>query len=79
MSRGLQLLSISTILVSLAWFLLLGIARHPVQWQYLTVAGVHFIMSIIINRQFVKGKYNYLGIIHGVIMISLGFYGYFFI
>lgn len=79
MAKSYQILSIIAILATVVWFFTFGISRHPVQWHYLAVAGVHFILSIIINRQFVKSQYNYLGIIHGFLMVTLGFYGYFFL
>lgn len=79
MAKGYKILSTITIVATVIWFFTFGIARHPVQWHFLAVAGVHFILSIIINRQFIKSQYNYLGIIHGFLMVSLGFYGYFFL
>jgi hypothetical protein len=53
--------------------------RHPEKWQFLTAGGIHFLMSIIINRQFTQKNRNYLGIIHGILMVSFFGFGYFFL
>ncbi|MBF4983529.1 hypothetical protein FNJ87_11375 [Nonlabens mediterrranea] len=79
MARSFQIASIITICLTVIWFLILGMDKYTPQWQFLTAGGIHFLMSIIINRQFVKARYNYLGIIHSILMIVLGGYGYFFI
>ncbi|GAK99545.1 MULTISPECIES: hypothetical protein [Nonlabens] len=79
MSRSFQIASIIIISLTIVWFMIMGMDKYTPQWQFLTAGGIHFLMSIIINRQFVKARYNYLGIIHSILMITLGGYGYFFV
>lgn len=79
MSKPFQIASIIIIILTAVWFLILGLDKYTPQWQFLTAGGIHFLMSIIINRQFVKSRYNYLGIIHSILMVALGGYGYFFV
>lgn len=79
MSKPFQIASIIIIILTAVWFLILGLDKYTPQWQFLTAGGIHFLMSIIINRQFVKSQYNYLGIIHSILMVALGGYGYFFV
>ncbi|GAK88865.1 hypothetical protein JCM19297_3389 [Nonlabens ulvanivorans] len=79
MSRSFQITSIIIISLTVVWFMIMGMDKYTPQWQFLTAGGIHFLMSIIINRQFVKARYNYLGIIHSILMIALGGYGYFFV
>lgn len=79
MNKGYQIASLIVIGLTVIWFLILGIDKYTPQWQFLTAGGIHFLMAIIINRQFVKGSYNYLGILHSILMVALGGYGYFFV
>jgi hypothetical protein len=79
MSKTYQVASVMTIAVTLLWFCYAMMQRHPEKWQFLTAGGVHFLMSIIINRQFTKKNRNYLGIIHGILMVSFFGFGYFFL
>jgi len=79
MSKPFQIASIIIIALTLIWFIIWGFDKYTPQWQFLTAGGINFLMSIIINRQFVKSKRNYLGIIHSVFMVVLGGYGYFFV
>ncbi|GAK93349.1 hypothetical protein JCM19298_2068 [Nonlabens ulvanivorans] len=79
MSKSFQITSIIIISLTVVWFMIMGMDKYTPQWQFLTAGGIHFLMSIIINRQFVKARYNYLGIIHSILMIALGGYGYFFV
>ncbi|WP_438962130.1 hypothetical protein [Nonlabens sp.] len=79
MSKPFQIFSIAIILITVLWLITLGIDKYTPQWQFLTAGGIHFLMSIIINRQFVTSRYNYLGLIHSILMVALGGYGYFFV
>ena len=79
MSKPFQIGSLAVIALTVVWFIIFGFDKYTPQWQFLTAGGVNFLMSIIINRQFVNSKRNYLGIIHSVLMVALGGYGYFFV
>ena len=78
MSKPFQISSIIISVLTLGWFILLGLDKYTPQWQFLTAGGINFLMAIIINRQFVNGNHNYLGIIHIIFMIALGGDGYLF-
>ncbi|MGJ8684644.1 MAG: hypothetical protein ACSHWW_08470 [Nonlabens sp.] len=78
MSKPFQIASIIIIVLTVLWFFIFGIDKYTPQWQYLAAGGIHFLMAIVINRQFVNAQYNYLGFIHIIFMIALGGYGYFF-
>ncbi|MEO9953415.1 MULTISPECIES: hypothetical protein [Nonlabens] len=79
MSRAFQIASIFIIALTALWFGYEMMLRHSVQWHFLTAGGINFLMAVIINRQYTQKDYNYLGIIHGVLMVSLFGYGYFFV
>ncbi|QJP35724.1 hypothetical protein F0365_15600 [Nonlabens sp. Ci31] len=79
MSKTYQFASVITIGVTLFWFCYAMMQRHPQKWQFLTAGGIHFLMSIIINRQFTQKNRNYLGIIHGIFMVCFFGSGYFFL
>jgi len=51
--------------------------RHFVKWHFLVAGGIHFLMAVIINRQFTKKDINYLGWIHVVLAILFFAYGHF--
>ena len=79
MSNSFKWTSIIVLIITLAWLLYALAQRHPAQWQFFTAGGVHFIMAVIINRQFVKKNHNYLGIAHVVLMILFFAYAYLFL
>lgn len=79
MNKAYQIASVIIIAATVVWFIIWGLDRYTPQWQFLTAGGINFLMSIIINRQFVNAQRNYLGIIHSVLMVALGGYGYFFV
>ncbi|WP_194852149.1 hypothetical protein [Nonlabens antarcticus] len=51
--------------------------HHFVKWHFLVTGAVHFIMAIIINRQYTKKDINYLGWIHVVAAVLFFAYGHF--
>lgn len=79
MSRVYQLASIIIISLTVLWFCYELTLRHSEKWHFLTAGAINFLMAVIINRQFTQKDRNYLGIIHGVFMVVLFGYGYFFI
>ncbi|MEN8817629.1 MAG: hypothetical protein ABF274_12285 [Nonlabens sp.] len=79
MSKAYKYSSLIIIALTVIWFCYEMTLRHSEKWHFLTAGAVNFLTAIIINRQFTQKEYNYLGIIHGVFMVTLFGYGYFFI
>jgi cytochrome b len=79
MSLSYRIFSIIIIVLSVIWFVMELSQRRFEQWHFLAAGGVNFIAAMIINRQFTRKEYNYLGIIHGVFMVGFFGYGYFFV
>jgi hypothetical protein len=79
MAKGYSIASIFMIVVTVVWFVFALSSSEIIKWHFLTAAAINFLMAMVINRQFTSKRYNYLGIAHVVLMVGLGFYGYFFI
>jgi hypothetical protein len=79
MSNAFKYASIMIITITITWFCYEMTQRHLEKWRFLTAGAVHFLMAVIINRQFTQKDRNYLGIIHGIFMVALFGCGYFFI
>ncbi|WP_167341896.1 hypothetical protein [Nonlabens sp. SY33080] len=79
MTKTYKVISILIISLTLIWLVYAGFQPKWIKWQLMTAGGIHFIMSFIINRQYHNWEYNYLGIIHGTLMVVLMGWGYFFV
>ena len=79
MSNTIKFISLTIIILSIAWLIYELSLRRSVQWHFMTAGGINFIISIIVNRQFTKRDYNYLGILHVVFAVVFFGYGYFFL
>ncbi|BAO55941.1 hypothetical protein [Nonlabens marinus] len=69
--------SIVALLLTLTWLGYELSLRHFVKWHFLVAGGIHFLLAIIINRQFTKKDINYLGWIHVVLAVVFFGYGHF--
>lgn len=78
MARSITITSIILLGLTVAW-LVFVVATEAVRWQFLAVAGTHFVWSIVVNKQFTLKNYNYLGIIHTVLTVVFFGYGYAFL
>ncbi len=51
--------------------------RHFVRWHFMVSGAIHFLLAVIINRQYTKKNVNYLGWIHVVAAVVFFGLGYF--
>lgn len=75
MAKSIIIVSIALISLTLIW-LVYALATEPLRWQFLAAGAVHFIASIIVNKQMTYKNYNYLGIAHTTLTVLLFGYGY---
>ncbi|WP_157686626.1 hypothetical protein [Nonlabens sp. Hel1_33_55] len=76
MSKPFFYSSIIAIALTILWLTYEFQLHHFVRWHFLAAGGLHFIMSIIINRQFTI-RTNVLGWIHVSLAVIFFAYGYF--
>jgi hypothetical protein len=77
MSKPFLILSLITIGLTIAWLGYEFSLRHFIKWHFLVSGGFHFLLAVIINRQFTKKDVNYLGWIHVVFAVVFFAYGHF--
>lgn len=75
MAKYITVFSISLFVLTFLW-LVYAFLNEPLRWQFLGAGGLHFIASIVVNKQMTFKNYNYLGIAHTVAMIVFFGYGY---
>jgi|GEM_PF-1836266 len=62
--------------VSSGLWLFYVVTTEPVRWQFLAAGAIHFIASIIVNKQITFKNNNYLGIAHTTLTVLFFAYGY---
>jgi len=75
MTKSVIVFSIVLFLCSGFW-LVYAFATEPLRWQFLAAGAIHFIASIVVNKQMTFKDYNYLGIAHTTATVLFFAYGY---